>query len=176
MAAPHVMLVGDRFSEEPGDGLIRILHIENGTFDFALIKQTLIQTGLTVSCHRVAAADELRPAPDSDKCGIRHFDLVIADDGIGIAPADIGRVMAPFVPGDSSTNLRCDGFGLSLPLVQRLTQQQHGGEMHLDSRIGVCTAQTICPPPERGMVGHDNTVPEILCCSRHAIVHQTISQ
>ena len=77
-----------------------------------------------------------------------HLDLVIADNGIGIAAADIDRVMAPFVQADSSANRQYEGVGVGLPLAQRLIQQ-HGGELRLESKAGVGTTVTMSLPRER---------------------------
>jgi signal transduction histidine kinase len=63
------------------------------------------------------------------------LELSVRDNGIGIAPADHGRVFEPFVQVDSELNRRFEGTGLGLPLVRSLVEQ-HGGRIFLESAPG----------------------------------------
>lgn len=74
--------------------------------------------------------------------------LVIADNGIGIAPDDIPKAMAPFGQVDSSISRRYPGTGLGLPLTKKLTEL-HGGTLVLSSVPGQGTKVTVWFPPER---------------------------
>jgi len=74
--------------------------------------------------------------------------LTVADNGIGIAPDDIGRVLEPFVQVDSSLSRQHQGTGLGLPLVKAI-MELHGGALTLDSTVGVGTRVKITFPPER---------------------------
>jgi PAS domain S-box-containing protein len=77
-------------------------------------------------------------------------DLVInvADTGIGIAAADIPRVMEPFGQVDNPINRKFRGTGLGLPLTKGLVEL-HGGSFKLESTPGVGTSVTIRLPAKR---------------------------
>ena len=76
------------------------------------------------------------------------LELVVADDGIGIAAADLERAMTPFMQADGSMARRYQGAGVGLPLAQRLVEH-HGGTLRLDSTANVGTTVTITIPPAR---------------------------
>lgn len=60
---------------------------------------------------------------------VEHGDMVevkIADDGPGIAPADIDRALAPFVRLEPSRNPETGGFGLGLPIALAIIQGHEG--------------------------------------------------
>ncbi|MGF1592358.1 MAG: ATP-binding protein [Kiloniellaceae bacterium] len=75
-------------------------------------------------------------------------ELSVRDNGIGIAPADQGRVFEPFVQVDSELNRRFEGTGLGLPLVRSLIEQ-HGGRILLESAPGEGTCVRVRFPAER---------------------------
>jgi PAS domain S-box-containing protein len=62
----------------------------------------------------------------------------IVDNGIGIAEADMEKVMEPFGQADSSLNRRFEGTGLGLPIA-RSYARAHGGDLTLDSTVGMGT-------------------------------------
>jgi len=76
------------------------------------------------------------------------IDLVIADDGIGLAEADFEKAMTPFMQADSSASRRYEGAGVGLPLAHRLIEV-HGGALRLESAVGVGTTVTVSIPPSR---------------------------
>ncbi|MBX6321770.1 MAG: PAS domain S-box protein [Rhodospirillaceae bacterium] len=82
--------------------------------------------------------------------GRRHPDggvtLCVADTGIGIAPADLGRVFQPFVQLDRSRQQ--EGTGLGLALCKKLVEA-HGGTITLASRPGRGTTVEVGLPAER---------------------------
>jgi signal transduction histidine kinase len=76
--------------------------------------------------------------------------LAVADSGIGIAEADLDRVLLPFVQVDGGLMRRHEGTGLGLPLTKRLVEL-HGGTLRLDSRVGAGTTATVILPAVRLM-------------------------
>jgi signal transduction histidine kinase len=72
----------------------------------------------------------------------------VDDTGIGIAPDDIPRALAPFSQVDSSHTRHYEGTGLALPLVKSLIAL-HGGTLEIDSELGKGTLATIVFPPDR---------------------------
>jgi len=80
--------------------------------------------------------------------------LVIADTGIGIAPADIPLALAPF--GQVNRNAReQEGTGLGLPLTKELVEM-HGGTFSIASTVGTGTTIDIAFPPGRVRSGSDS--------------------
>ncbi len=74
--------------------------------------------------------------------------LSVIDEGIGIAPEDIPRVLEPFgrvIPGKAR---RAEGTGLGLPLCKALAEA-HGGRLAIESTPGEGTAVHVVFPPER---------------------------
>ena len=79
-------------------------------------------------------------AQDSD----RVFELVVADSGTGISPADLARLGRPFEQA-GEVDQRVGGTGLGLSLV-RAFAQLHGGEMTIESQLGEGTTVTVRMP------------------------------
>jgi len=75
----------------------------------------------------------------------------VADTGIGIAPADIDRVLEPFSQIRGSHQQAGEGTGLGLHLSKRLTEL-HGGSLEIESQLNVGTTVIIRFPPERTIV------------------------
>ncbi len=76
------------------------------------------------------------------------FHLTVGDSGIGIAAADVSKVLAPFGQADGSLAREYEGVGLGLPLAKALTEL-HGGRLELDSDTGHGTTVTVSLPGER---------------------------
>jgi len=89
---------------------------------------------------RVAVGAEVR--------GDGSLAVSVDDTGIGIAPENIPRALAPFSQVDSSLSRRYAGTGLGLPLVKSLIEL-HGGMLELKSEEGKGTLATIVFPADR---------------------------
>jgi len=74
--------------------------------------------------------------------------IIVEDTGIGIAPGDIPKALAPFGQIDSALSRRHSGTGLGLPLTKRLVEA-HGARLDLQSQVGVGTVATIEFPASR---------------------------
>jgi two-component system cell cycle sensor histidine kinase PleC len=61
--------------------------------------------------------------------------IVFADNGPGVAEADLARILQPFEQVGRSVNTHRDGAGLGLPLVKGLAEL-HGGSFSVSSREG----------------------------------------
>jgi signal transduction histidine kinase len=68
--------------------------------------------------------------PDAD-----HLLLVVADNGIGIAEADLEHIFERFYRADSSRTRASGGFGLGLAIVHELVTAM-GGSISVQSEVG----------------------------------------
>ena len=84
----------------------------------------------------------------AEVAGSGEFLFLVRDSGIGIAPGDMARAMAPFGQVDSRLSRKYEGTGLGLPLAKSLTEL-HGGSFELVSQTGVGTTVTLRLPAFR---------------------------
>ncbi|MDB4880061.1 MAG: signal transduction histidine kinase [Gemmatimonadetes bacterium] len=82
---------------------------------------------------KFTAAGEVRVTAREEGDGLVRF--VVADTGIGIAPADQERVFQDFAQVDGPIQRRVRGTGLGLPLTRKLAAIL-GGEVALESVVG----------------------------------------
>jgi cell cycle sensor histidine kinase DivJ len=81
---------------------------------------------------------------------LRHLvggdvEFIVRDTGIGIASADLPRLMKPFEQASRGYSQRNGGTGLGLPLVDALVRL-HKGTLHVDSALGMGTTITVRLP------------------------------
>ena len=74
--------------------------------------------------------------------------IAVSDTGIGMAPEDIPKAMAPFGQIDSRVRRKQEGTGLGLPLAKQLVEL-HGGTFRIESTVSGGTTVTFVLPPER---------------------------
>ena len=65
-----------------------------------------------------------------------------------MAEEDIPNAFALFGQVDSTLSRKFEGAGLGLPLARKLTEL-HGGELRLESEVGVGTVVTLSFPRDR---------------------------
>jgi PAS domain S-box-containing protein len=82
------------------------------------------------------------------RAGDRAVELVVADTGIGIAPADQERIFEDFRQLDNSPTRAYGGTGLGLSICRRLAQMLDGS-IALESQIGVGSRFTLTLPQGR---------------------------
>ena len=68
--------------------------------------------------------------------------LEVRDDGPGLDPAEVPRLMRPFEQGENALVRRTEGVGLGLPIA-RLLCKAMGGRLHLDSAPGEGVRATV---------------------------------
>ena len=78
--------------------------------------------------------------------------LMIADTGIGIAPASLRRLGNPFEQVESQLTKTYQGSGLGLAIARSLTSL-HGGTMRLRSKLGTGTVVRITLPRDTRSTG-----------------------
>jgi cell cycle sensor histidine kinase DivJ len=76
-----------------------------------------------------------------------NVEFSVADNGIGIADADLPKLGKPFVQANNSYDRSYDGAGLGLSVVKGLARL-HGGSLELRSKLGEGTIATIVLPLE----------------------------
>lgn len=90
-----------------------------------------------------------------------HVEILVRDEGIGIHPDDIEKVLSPFGQVDSTLSRRYEGTGLGLPIAMSLIEL-HGGTLAIDSEPDLGTTMIVSLPGNRvvHMMGRDQSVSE----------------
>jgi two-component system OmpR family sensor kinase len=84
--------------------------------------------------------------------------IEVADDGPGIAPADLERVFERFFRADPSRARRNGGTGLGLSIVDAIARA-HGGRAEVESSEGGGAVFRLVLPPSTGLAAGDATSP-----------------
>jgi cell cycle sensor histidine kinase DivJ len=87
------------------------------------------------------------------------IELIVADNGIGIAEHDLPKLGHPFVQADNAYNRSHDGAGLGLSVVQGLARL-HEGRLELASKLGEGTTATIMLPVKQRQGERDKGPPQ----------------
>ena len=74
--------------------------------------------------------------------------ISVRDTGIGMAPEDIPKALAPFGQIERKVRRKQEGTGLGLPLARQLVEL-HGGTFAIESTISVGTTVTFLLPASR---------------------------
>jgi two-component system OmpR family sensor kinase len=93
-------------------------------------------------------------APDGDGA----MAIEVADEGPGIAPADLGRVFERFYRADPSRARRNGGAGLGLSIVEAIARA-HGGRAEVESHEGGGAVFRLVLPNATGLAAGDATSP-----------------
>jgi cell cycle sensor histidine kinase DivJ len=83
-----------------------------------------------------------------------NIELIVADNGMGIAEEDMSRLGSPFVQAKNSYSRSHDGTGLGLSVVKGLARL-HGGSLQLASKLGQGTTTTITLPIDQLSEPHE---------------------
>jgi signal transduction histidine kinase len=81
----------------------------------------------------------------SARCRAGWVEVVVADTGIGIAPAALPHIFDEFRQADDTTHRRFGGVGLGLSIAKKLIDL-HGGAIDARSRPGAGSVFTIRLP------------------------------
>jgi PAS domain S-box-containing protein len=113
--------------------------------DNRLVKQMLLNL---VSNAVKFSASNTRVLLSVTQASDRSIRFAVEDQGIGIAAADIERILRPFEQVENAWSRSHDGVGLGLALVQSMAQA-HDATLRIDSVIGEGTIVTIAFPSAR---------------------------
>jgi signal transduction histidine kinase len=81
--------------------------------------------------------------------------FTVSDTGIGIAPADIPKVLTPFGQVETTYARRFGGTGLGLPIAKSLVEM-HGGSFTLESKIHEGTKVSFTLPTKDSAAATDD--------------------
>ena len=84
--------------------------------------------------------------------------ITVSDTGIGMAPEDIPKALAPFGQVDSKVRRKFEGTGLGLPLAKQLVEL-HGGSFAIYSKVDAGTTVTFVLPAERIVATRTHAAP-----------------
>jgi PAS domain S-box-containing protein len=116
--------------------------------DGRMVKQMLINLlGNAIKFSASGGRVELKVAPAGPE---PHSGIVMAvvDQGIGIAKADIPRILKPFEQVETAFARNFDGIGLGLPLVNSMARL-HGATLTIESELNLGTTVCILFPAPR---------------------------
>jgi signal transduction histidine kinase len=74
--------------------------------------------------------------------------ISVSDTGVGMAPEDIPKALAPFGQIERKVRRMQEGTGLGLPLAKQFAEL-HGGTLTIDSKINIGTTVTFLLPASR---------------------------
>jgi len=80
------------------------------------------------------------------------LEFEVVDTGVGMSRDDIPVALSTFGQTGDTLTRSTDGTGLGLPIVA-LMAELHGGELRVDSEVGIGTTATICFPEDRVIKG-----------------------
>ena len=76
-----------------------------------------------------------------------EFEITVSDTGMGMAPEEIPKAIAPFEQTESGIN--AGGTGLGLPLVDKI-MAMHSGSLEIESMTGQGTTVSLRFPAMHG--------------------------
>jgi signal transduction histidine kinase len=84
-------------------------------------------------------------------------ELAVSDTGVGVPPGELPRLFDRFHRVKGARSRSHEGTGIGLALVQELVRT-HGGEIHVQSRVGVGTTFTVSAKTGRDHLPADRVV------------------
>jgi PAS domain S-box-containing protein len=88
--------------------------------------------------------------------------FIVTDTGIGIEPNNFQSLFEPFKQLDSQLNRQYEGTGLGLALTRKLARL-HGGELTVESTLGIGSRFTLLLPaqPQQNNLDNNNPLSEV---------------
>jgi cell cycle sensor histidine kinase DivJ len=137
-----------------------IVDIEPGIPELPADKRACKQMLLNVISNAIKFTDPGGWVRVSAKVVGRDVVLSVADNGIGIAEADLPKLGKPFVQANNSYDRSYDGAGLGLSVVKGLAKL-HGGKLELTSTLGSGTTASILLPIDSASESVEAPMPKV---------------
>ncbi len=137
-----------------------IVDIEPGILELPADKRACKQMLLNVISNAIKFTDPGGWVRVSAKVVGRSVALAVADNGIGIAEADLPKLGNPFVQANNSYDRSYDGAGLGLSVVKGLAKL-HDGKLELVSTLGSGTTATILLPLDSASESVEAPMPKV---------------
>ena len=106
----------------------RDLTVYGSDTQIATAVSNLVENAITYSGEQTRVTVTVRTADD-------HVEIVVADQGIGIAPDDVDRIFERFYRADHARSRETGGTGLGLAIVKHIATN-HGGRVVVSSTLG----------------------------------------
>jgi len=113
--------------------------------EFMADKRSITQIVLNLLSNSIKFTGENGKVVVSVSAVDKNMLITVCDTGIGIAPNVLAHITEPFTQGHSNSMLTQKGTGLGLSIVKLLVQA-HGGELKIDSKVGVGTTVEVSIP------------------------------
>ncbi|MET0841012.1 MAG: PAS domain-containing sensor histidine kinase [Methyloceanibacter sp.] len=126
-------------------GLTLIADVAPGIPELPADKRACKQMLLNVIANAIKFTKEGGWVRVSARLARGNVELVVADNGIGIAAEDLPKLGNPFVQANNSYDRSYEGAGLGLSVVKGLARL-HGGRFELESTLGQGTTAIIVLP------------------------------
>ena len=137
-----------------------IVDIEPGIPELPADKRACKQMLLNVISNAIKFTDPGGWVRVSAKVVGRDVVLSVADNGIGIAEADLPKLGKPFVQANNSYDRSYDGAGLGLSVVKGLAKL-HSGKLELASTLGSGTTASILLPIDSASESVEAPMPKV---------------
>jgi two-component system phosphate regulon sensor histidine kinase PhoR len=113
-------------------------------------------------------ANAIRYTPNGGSIEVRwrvveggRAEFSVRDTGEGVAPEHLPRLTERFYRVDRSRSRETGGTGLGLAIVKHVAQR-HGGELRMESTVGLGSTFTLCLPVSRVRSGLNGQVDSAL--------------
>ena len=126
-------------------GLTLIADVAPGLPELPADKRACKQMLINVIANAIKFTKEGGWVRASARLARGNVELVVADNGIGIAAEDLPKLGNPFVQANNSYDRSYEGAGLGLSVVKGLARL-HGGRFELESTLGQGTTAIIVLP------------------------------
>jgi len=115
-------------------------------------RDALVEVLINLLSNAVKYSAERREVVVEARAAGPWLELTVRDRGVGIPRHELARIFEKFYRVESPLTAEVSGSGLGLSLVEYIVRG-HGGEVRVDSEVGVGSAFTVrlpLAPPERG--------------------------
>ncbi|MFY1674950.1 sensor histidine kinase [Plantactinospora sp. WMMB334] len=106
----------------------RDLTVYGSDSQIATAVSNLVENAIAYSGERTRVTVALRRTEE-------HIEIAVTDQGIGIAPDDVGRIFERFYRADQARSRQTGGTGLGLAIVKHIATN-HGGRVEVSSTLG----------------------------------------